>query len=191
MSLSQLAASQLGWGFHILRRGIDPGNVRLRPRVVGVLEIWKDFWPGDGNLSSPGCHGFMYDPQPIIDRPVGLGFPHRGRRFRSGGSPLYSPGCRSCKGIEGFLIRGWKLILPGVRWLYVRSPASQRPASAAGVSTPCGAASTRGITLFVPVLSEFWMYVGIAEPGMDYPPRVRRDRGVSPGSNSRRARLAP
>ena len=36
------------------------------------------------------------------------------------------------------------------------------------------------------------MYGGIAEPGMGaYPPRVRRDCGVSPRGNSRRARLAP
>jgi len=36
------------------------------------------------------------------------------------------------------------------------------------------------------------MYGGISEPGMGtYPPRVRRDRGVSPRGNSRRARLAP
>ena len=28
--------------------------------------------------------------------------------------------------MEGFLIRGWKTILPVVRWPYVRSPANQR-----------------------------------------------------------------
>ena len=36
------------------------------------------------------------------------------------------------------------------------------------------------------------MYGGIPKPGMGtYPPRVRRDRGVSPTGNSRRARLSP
>ena len=80
----------------------------------------------------------MHDPQPISDRPVGLGFLHRVGRFRPGGSPFSSPGCRNCKGIEGLLIREWESILPGVRWLFVRSPASQRPARGAGVSTPCG-----------------------------------------------------
>ena len=70
------------------------------------------------------------------------------------GSPFSSPGCRSCKSMEGFLIRGWEPILPGVRWLYVRSPPNQRSASGAGVSTPCGTFSTRGITVFVPKLSE-------------------------------------
>ena len=105
-------------------------------------------------LILPGCAGSKYDPQPISDRPVGLGFPHCVGRCRPGGTPFSSPGCRSCTCMEGFLIREWKPILPGVSWLYVRSPASQRPAGAAGVSTPCGAVSTRGITVFVPALSE-------------------------------------
>ena len=49
MSLSQSATSQLGWGFHTLRGGIDPGDLRFRPRVVGVVEIWNGFEPGMGN----------------------------------------------------------------------------------------------------------------------------------------------
>ena len=43
MSLNQLATSQLGWGFHAMRGGINPGDLRFRPRIVGVVEIWKDF----------------------------------------------------------------------------------------------------------------------------------------------------
>ena len=43
MNLSQLATSQLGWGFRTLRGGIDPGDLRFRPRVVGDVEIWEDF----------------------------------------------------------------------------------------------------------------------------------------------------
>ena len=57
MSPSQLATSQLGWGFHTLQGGIDPEDLRFRPRVVGVVEIWKDFSPGDVKLSSPGAAG--------------------------------------------------------------------------------------------------------------------------------------
>ena len=30
-------------GFHTLRGGIDPGDLRFRPRLVGVVEIWTDF----------------------------------------------------------------------------------------------------------------------------------------------------
>ena len=33
----------VGSGLHTLRGGIDPGNLHLRPQVVGVGEIWKDF----------------------------------------------------------------------------------------------------------------------------------------------------
>ena len=57
MSLSQLATNQLGWRFHTLRSGINPGGLRFRPRVVGVVEIWKDFYSGDEKLSSPGVAG--------------------------------------------------------------------------------------------------------------------------------------
>ena len=32
-----------GWGFHAVRGGIDPGDIRFRPRVVGVVQVWKDF----------------------------------------------------------------------------------------------------------------------------------------------------
>ena len=40
-----------------MRGGIDPGNLRFRPRVVGVVEVWKDFYSGDDTLSSPGAAG--------------------------------------------------------------------------------------------------------------------------------------
>ena len=43
MSPSQLAITQWGWSFHSLRGGIDPGYLRFRPRVVGDVDIWKDF----------------------------------------------------------------------------------------------------------------------------------------------------
>ena len=43
MSPSQSTITQWGRGFHTLRGGIDPGDLRLRPRVVRVVEIWKDF----------------------------------------------------------------------------------------------------------------------------------------------------
>ena len=29
-------------GLHTLRGGIDPGDLRFRPRDVGVVEIWRD-----------------------------------------------------------------------------------------------------------------------------------------------------
>ena len=32
-----------GLGFHTLRGGIDPRDLRYRPRIVGVVEIRRDF----------------------------------------------------------------------------------------------------------------------------------------------------
>ena len=94
--------------------------------------------------------------------------------------------------MEGFLIREWDPVVPGWRWLDFRAPANQRWAGGVGFSPPFGAVSTRGITVFVPALSDLYMYGGIAEPGMGTcPPGVRRDCGVYPRGNSRRARLAP
>ena len=56
-----------------MRGGVDPPReLRFRPRVVGFVDVWKDFRSGDGNLSSPGCAGSMFEPKPISDRPMGL-----------------------------------------------------------------------------------------------------------------------
>ena len=38
----QSAITQWGWGFHTLRGGIDPGDLRYCLRVVGVADAWKD-----------------------------------------------------------------------------------------------------------------------------------------------------
>ena len=92
--------------------------------------------------------------------------------------------------MEGFLIRGWEFVPPGCAGS-LRSPANQRSARGTEVSTLYRAFLTRGIIVFIPALSELWMYGEIAEPGMGtYPPRARQVRGVSPRGSSRRARLA-
>ena len=46
------AISRRGWGFHNVRGGAEPGNHSLRPRRLEVIDVWKDFWSGDG-LYSP------------------------------------------------------------------------------------------------------------------------------------------
>ena len=38
-----LALRTPGWGFHTVRSGVDPGELRLRPQVFGVLYVRKDF----------------------------------------------------------------------------------------------------------------------------------------------------
>ena len=89
MSLSQSATSQCGWGRQILRGGIDPADLRFRRRVVEVIDLWKTFQFGDGNLSSPGCVGCMYDSKAAIGwwrwgfYTVRGGFDTGDHRFRS------------------------------------------------------------------------------------------------------------
>ena len=35
-----------GWDFRTVRRGINPDDIRVRPRVVGVVDVWMDSDPG-------------------------------------------------------------------------------------------------------------------------------------------------
>ena len=81
----------MGLGFHTAPGGADPGELYFRPRGVGVVEIWKNVYIGDGTQSHPGTAGLggvkrgrgpilpglrsLYAPQPISDWPVKLGFP--------------------------------------------------------------------------------------------------------------------
>ena len=74
----------------------------------------------------PGCSGasalsrgealtacWLHEPHSISNHPVGLRFPHLAGRYRPGGSSFSSPGCWSCRDMEGFLNRGWEIILSG------------------------------------------------------------------------------
>ena len=63
MSPSHSAITQLGWGFHTLRGGTDPGDIRFVPRIVGVVDILANFLPADGKLSSPGAAGAQRYPE--------------------------------------------------------------------------------------------------------------------------------
>ena len=53
--------------------------------------MWNGLWAGDGTLSSPGGAGSTYEPQPIRDRPMGLGFPHGVGRYQPGLYPRVRP----------------------------------------------------------------------------------------------------
>ena len=130
---------------------------------VFLMRGWEIIFPGCGETSVLARRAtlaarWLHEPQPISHHPVGLGFPHPAGRYRPRGYAFSSPGCSSCRDVEDFLIRTREPILPGMRSLYVRSPANQRSASGTGVSTPCGTVSTRGICVFVPRLSELRSY---------------------------------
>ena len=36
-----LSMSHWSWGFHTVRRGVNPGNRWFFPRLVGVVNVWK------------------------------------------------------------------------------------------------------------------------------------------------------
>ena len=63
--------SQWSWGFHTVRGGIDPGDRRFRPRVVGVVDVWKIFYAGMGPyppgvvLAHPGSMGSRQNHPPL------------------------------------------------------------------------------------------------------------------------------
>ena len=43
---SQSEIGPWGWDFHTVRGGVKPGDNRVRPWVVGVVDVWTDFDPG-------------------------------------------------------------------------------------------------------------------------------------------------
>lgn len=45
-----------GGGCHTMRGGADSRELGFCP-LVGVVNVWKDFRPGDMDLSSPGGAG--------------------------------------------------------------------------------------------------------------------------------------
>ena len=55
--LHETATNEWGWGFHTVRGGIDPADLRFRPKDVGVTRMLKDVSSGDETISSPGATG--------------------------------------------------------------------------------------------------------------------------------------
>ena len=140
---SQSPIGQWYWSFHTVLGVFDPGNHRFRLQLVGIVKCLKDVLSGDGNVSSPGCG--IYIRSPASQRPAsGTGVSIPCCTVRPGRLSLSSPGCRSCRCMDEFLILGWDTVVPAWRGLYFRAPANQPSAGAVGVSTPCGAVSTLG-----------------------------------------------
>ena len=137
-------------------------NQGLRPILPGLPALYASTRPSQSAIG-PWDWGFY------TVRDEGR---HQTRRTR-----FSSPGCRSCRNVEGRLNRGWVPILPGCpRYTRLRAPANQRSAREIGVSTPCGAVSTRENSIFVPGLSELQGYRRMSEMGTGpYPPRVALD----------------
>ena len=65
---------------------------------------------------------------------------------------------------------------------------NQQSEDGGGVSTPCGAVSTRGITVLFLRLLKLYVYGSVYDPGMGhYPPRVQWDLDASPRGKIRSA----
>ena len=114
----------------------------------------------------------VYASQPISDRSVGLGFPHRVGRCRPGRTRFWFPGCRRMS-IHGRMYEPGIMPYPPRVAFALRAPAHPRLASGIGVSTPWGAVSTRFKSIYVTGAAELKIYGRMSEPGMGtYPPRV-------------------
>ena len=107
------------------------GRYRPGGSAFWSLDCWRctdtsEFLIRRCELILPGCGGssalargatlatyWFHEPQAISNHPVGLGFLHLEGRYRTGRYLFSSPGCWSCKGMAGFLIRERKFFLPG------------------------------------------------------------------------------
>ena len=123
--------------------------------VAGLLELYMY-----GRNHGPGM--VPYPPRvPLALRTPGWRF----YTVRGGIDPADDRFCPRFVGfvcMEEVLFRGWKLILPGWRWLYERR---------VEISTQRGAVSTRRTTVFVHGLLEIQMYGSIYDPRMGPYPR--------------------
>ena len=96
----------------------SPGCWSCRCMKEFLTRGWEIIIPGFGRTTAlsrgatlAAC--WLHEPQLISNQPVGLGFPHPAVRYRPGGSAFSSSGCWSCRDMEDFMNRGWKIILPG------------------------------------------------------------------------------
>ena len=81
-SSNQSAISPRDWGFHAVQGGVDPTKLRLLPRLMEVLQMWNDFWTGDGTLYPPEVELAQHANNGQSESwPGELGFPNRAGRY--------------------------------------------------------------------------------------------------------------
>ena len=98
------------WGFHTVRGGINPGELRFRTRVCGFELCIKGFMIRRWEPILPGMR-WLYGRARANQRSAsGAGVSKPWGAVSTGGSSFSSPGFRSCKDMEGFLIQGWGAI---------------------------------------------------------------------------------
>ena len=122
MSSGLSAISQWGWG---VLGGIVLWGLRFRPRVVGVVEIWKDLRSRDGTISTPCAAGPRRGPEgQLFHRagfmssshsetgPLSWSF-HSVRAVSTREISVSSPSYWKSTDLKGFGNRGWELIILG------------------------------------------------------------------------------
>ena len=109
---------------------------------------------------------WLHEPQPIGTSPVRCGLPHRAGWCRPGGAPFSSPCCWSCRGYGRISDPGMGPYPPQGALALDTNTSQSAIGWWAGVSTPCGAVSTRWKSVFVPELSELYMHGRVSDPGM-------------------------
>ena len=142
----------VGLGLLHRARRCRPVGSPFSSSVCWICTCLEEFMIRGWGHIIPGWR-WLYQLRPISNQPVGLGFPHRAGRCQPGGPPFSSPVRRSCRCVEGFMIRGCGLILPGCGGS-PRTPVNQRSTSGVGVVTPCAAVSIREISFSFPVCWE-------------------------------------
>ena len=114
MGSSQTAITQWGWAFHTLRGGIDPGDLRFRRGVVGVVDTWKDSDPEMGVYPPRSTLALCRIPSESAIGQWDWGFNSVRDCFGPGDLHFRLHVVGDVKVLEGFLTRGWESILPGV-----------------------------------------------------------------------------
>jgi len=157
-----------GWGFYTVQRGIDPAGYCSCPRPVENADVWHDSWCEDYILSFPGGNGSTKPKLGFSKQSIGLGFPHPTGRHRPWGPP---PRLMAVKMYRTNHDAGIGPILSGER----------RWASGVGVSTACGAVSTRGVVVFISFVSvKPRMVFGKHVVGLGFLHRTGRNRPGGP-----------
>ena len=90
------------------------GKLGLLPRLMEVLDMRSDLWTGHETLYPPKVELAQYTNHGNSgNRPtMRLGFSHRAGRYQPGWYPGSSPGCRSCRCVDGFRSRHLTLSCP-------------------------------------------------------------------------------
>ena len=81
----------VGLGFHIVRGDIDTGGYRFRRQIGWSRSRLEGFLIWGWGVILPGWR-WQYEPQPISNQPVGLGFPHCAGWCRPEGTTVFIPG---------------------------------------------------------------------------------------------------